>query len=235
MKIMSTSRLRVLDLINRFGVIANKQLFKFFDGEITSHAIYKILEFLEDEGFIGKSNIGRVYYSYIKPSAHTVVNQPMYNFNKVNQSELLHDLRVNDYLIDNYLRGLNSERYKSVSFFTEREIIDEYLIEQSDNLTDTNVTRQVDKLKRNLSDAVLVFTKHDDTFVKIAIEYEHTQKSKKMYEDILKRYNNQFMKGELSRVIYIVKGRRIQRKIEQVMNEQNYSFDIRFQNADEVF
>lgn len=235
LKIMSTNRVKVLDLINRFGVIANKQMFKYFEGEITYHSIYKILDYLEKENFIVKSNIGRVFYVYIRPNAAAVVSEPMYKFNRLNQTELLHDLRVNDYLINRYVEAKNDDRFKRVSFTTERELIDEYLIENENKITDTNYTRQIDKLKRHMADGILEVEYHDNRIVRTAIEYELTQKGKMMYEKIMNRYNNMIKSGQIDLVIYIVKGRRIQRKIEQVMSEQEYNFRIVFKDADEVF
>lgn len=235
MEIMSENKVKVLDLINRFGVIANKQLFKYFKGDITQHMMYKIISYLAKEGLISKSNIGRVYYVYIRPSATSIVSEPMYNFNRVNQTELLHDLRVNEYLIDQYLKFKDSEKIRSVSFKTEREMIDEYLIEESDEITDSNVTRKVNSLKRHTPDGIFTFVNLDGGVRRMAVEYELNQKNKTMYEKILKRYDNHIIKGDINSVTYIVKGRRIQRKIEEVMKENNYNFRINFLNADEVF
>lgn len=234
-QIFGETKLKILDLINRFGVIANKQLFSYFEGEITNHSIYKNLSELENMGYISKGNIGRIYYAYIRPSATTAVSEPMYKFNKLNQTELLHDLRVNYFLIERYKQAKESGKFKDVYFITERELIDEELIEREDKFTDTNYTRQIEKLKRHMPDGILVIEKFDGSFVRTAIEYELTQKAKMTYEKILNRYQNSFNKEELNQVIYIVKGRRIQRKIEQVMTEKNYQFNIRFVDADETF
>lgn len=234
-QIMGGNKLKVLDLINRFGVIANKQIFRYFDGEITPHAIYKILADLEGMGFIAKGNIGRIFYAYIRPSASSVVTEPMYRFNKLNLSELLHDLRVNYYLIERYKQAKESGKFRSVSFITERELIDEILIEREDKITDSNYTRQIDKLKRHLSDGILIVETFDGRVNRTAIEYELTQKAKGTYEKILRKYQLSSDRNDLDSVIYIVKGKRIQRKIEQVMSENNYSFNIRFYDADETF
>lgn len=234
-QIIGGNKVKILDLINRFGVIANQQLFKYFEGEITNHAIYKILSELEGMGYISKGNIGRIYYSYIRPSATAMVTEPMYNFNRLNQTELLHDLRVNNYLIRKYRQAKDSEKFRSVTFKTERELIDEELIENEDKITDSNYSRQIDKLKRHMSDGILIIEKFDGSISRTAIEYELTQKAKKTYETILRRYQKSFDRNDLSSVIYIVKGRRIKRKIEQVMSEQDYNFNIRFNDADETF
>jgi len=114
-------------------------------------------------------------------------------------------------------------------------LIDEYLVENEDRLTDSNYTRQVDKLKRHMSDGILVTEFFDGRAARTAVEYELTQKSKRIYEKILNRYQASFDRGEINLVIYIVKGRRIQRKIEQVMSEQDHHFNIRFYDADETF
>lgn len=234
-QIIGGNKVKILDLVNRFGVIANKQIFKYFEGEITNHAIYKILSELADSGYISKGNIGRVYYVYIRPSATAIVTEPMYKFNRLNQTELLHDLRVNYYLIERYKQAKDSEKFKDVRFQTERELIDEELIENEDKLTDSNYTRQIDKLKRHMPDGILIIERFDGKISRTAIEYELTQKAKNTYEKILRRYQLSFDRSELSAVIYIVKGRRIQRKIEQVMSEKNYDFNIRFYDADETF
>lgn len=234
MQIIGANKLKVLDLVNRFGVIANKQIFRYFDDEITKHSIYKILQDLENMGVVAKGNIGRIYYVYIRPSATPLVSEPMYKFNKLNQTELLHDLRVSYYIIEQYKRIKETNKYKNVSFITERELIDESLIEK-DELTDTNFTRTIEKLKRHMADGILITENFEGVLNKIAIEYELTQKAKPTYEKILKSYQSTYDQGDIRAVIYIVKGRRIQRKIEQVMTEQGYDFRIDFRDADDVF
>lgn len=234
-QIIGAKKLRVLDLVNRFGVIANKQIFDYFDGEITRHNIYKILQEFEKMGVISKGNIGRIFYVYIRPLATPIVSEPMYKFNKVNQIELLHDLRVSHYIIEQYKKQKNNDKYKRISFITERELIDNRLIEKEDELTDSNATRTIEKLKRHLSDGIIITENHEGGIYKLAIEYELTQKAKRTYEKVLRSYQLAYDHQDITAVLYIVKGRRIQRKIEQVRNEQNYNFRIVFRDADEVF
>ncbi|WP_020008059.1 hypothetical protein [Salinicoccus albus] len=230
-----TNKVKVLNLVNRFGVITNKQLFKYFEGEITNHTIYKILSELEGMRYISKGNIGRVYYVYIRPSADSVVSEPMYRFKQLNQNELLHDLRVNNYLIHQYKESQKDVLTLSVSFKTKRELIEEALVEREDEMTDSNYTRERNKLKQHMPDGILITENIDDSISRIAIEYELTKKAKTTYEKILSRYYNMIENGEIDFIIYIVKGSRIRPKIEQVMSEQDYHFRIIFKDEHEIF
>ena len=86
-----------------------------------------------------------------------------------------------------------------------------------------------------MADGILITENFEGVLNKIAIEYELTQKAKPTYEKILKSYQSTYDQGDIKAVIYIVKGRRIQRKIEQVMTEQGFDFRIDFRDADDVF
>lgn len=235
MQILGENKTNVLNVINRFGVISNKQLFSHFEGRMTDSLIYKILTWLEENDYIKKGNIGRIYYSYITPHAEPLVDKPMYNFRTVDKGEVIHDLRVNDFLIKQYKNAVSSGKYKYVDFTTERELTDEVLVENEGSFNSNNLTRNVEKIKRNIPDGMLNLETEDGRILKIAIEYELTQKSTRRYKEILGRYQNQFDRNEIATVTYIHKGNRVRHKIEQVMSENNYDFNITFRNADNIF
>ncbi|MFB9861620.1 hypothetical protein ACFFLE_11130, partial [Salinicoccus siamensis] len=235
MQIIGAQKTQVLDLINRFGVIGNKTLFAFFEGAISRHMLYKILRFLTKRGYIKKGNIGPLYYVYITPGATGLVSEPMHALRTLNQSELVHDLRVADYIIKQYLRLRTKDAVSQVGFTTERELIDDDLIEQVDATSDWKRSRNIDTVKRKVPDGYLHIKRVDGRKQALAIEYELTQKSKGKYEEILKRYARMYAHDELNGVVYIVAVPRIQRQIEAVRSSRGYTLPIKFHVADRVW
>ncbi|GAA3713230.1 hypothetical protein GCM10022378_00150 [Salinicoccus jeotgali] len=235
MLILGENKLKVLNLINRFGVIGYRQLFDYFEGQISQGAIYKILSDLHENELIKKGNVGRIFYCYITPNAEAIIDKPMYNFKTVNKTEVIHDLRVNDFILKQYKSAVATDKYKYVDFTTERELTDEQLIEREDSFKSNNLTRNVEKIKRNIPDGMLNLETQDGRLLRIAIEYEFTQKSTRRYKEILGRYQKQYDRNEIATVTYIYKGSRVRHKIEQVMSENNYNFNITFRNADNIF
>lgn len=145
-----------------------------------------------------------------------LVSEPMHALRTLNQSELVHDLRVADYIIKQYLQLKTKDAVSQVGFTTERELIDYDLIEQADATSDRKRSRNIDTVKRKVPDGYLHIERVDGRKQTLAIEYELTQKAKGKYEEILKRYARMYAQDELNGVVYIVGVPRIQWQIEAV-------------------
>jgi hypothetical protein len=186
---------KVLNIINRFGVITSTQLIEFLKGDISHVTVYNTKSKLLSLGFITEEKIGYQLILAIRPSGVEYLGSNLTAFTKINYGQLKHQLLMNDSILA--LKRLSEQKERDFHFLTERELRSEYL----DYNFSKNDRKNPTKLKQ-VADRIPDFVVLDGES-KIAHEVELTQKSSKRYQEKMARYRDEILNGRYKLVRYL--------------------------------
>ncbi|MFG6150610.1 replication-relaxation family protein [Halobacillus sp. B23F22_1] len=219
--ILSEKRKEVLETIDRFGVITNRQLEKFLS-YMGVNTIRRGRQQLKELGFIEEKSFGRRKVSTITKKGSEYVGQIMTGASS-SYSQLQHDLTVNE--IVHALVQQYKEKGHSVTFLTEREVIRKAFLSLSyEEIKKPNKLRH---LSKEVPDFLLNF--RDQSF---AFEVELNRKTHQRIEKKVQQYKQSVEENTYSRVFYICKDEGIRRHVESFA--KGVGVDIHFLMLHEV-
>lgn len=213
--VLTKKRKDVLVLIDRFGVITNRQLEKYLD-YMGVNTVRRGRKQLLDLGFIEERNFGRRKVCAVTKKGSEYVGNIMMGAGS-SYANLQHDLTVNEIvykLIEQY-----REKGWDVIFHTEREVLRELFLSLS-----YEEIRKPNKL-RHLSKEVPDFLLDLDGN-KYAFELELSRKTNKRIEKKIQQYKRSIEDGLYSRVFYICKDEAIKKHVD--LFAKGFNLDIRF-------
>lgn len=208
---------RVLEIINRFGVMNSTQLLEIFEGEISAPAIYATKKKLVKMDFINEEKLGLKLIIWIRPGGVKFLGSELTSFSKISYSRLGHQFIMNDCLIKTYKRYLQNEKVEKVEYVTEREIRTEY-IETHLSYKEKRDSNKLQEVYNLIPDFILKFTTND-TVYKVAYEIELTSKTKARYDRKFKQYQEQIRRGDFSKVFYICEHQSTIKLIESIASQ----------------
>ncbi|WP_173918956.1 replication-relaxation family protein [Halobacillus sp. Marseille-Q1614] len=219
--LLSEKRKEVLETIDRFGVITNRQLEKFLS-YMGVNTIRRGRQQLIELGFIEERSFGRRKVSGITKKGSEYVGQIMTGASS-SYSQLQHDLTVNE--IVHALMQQYKEKSHSVTFRTEREITRQAFLSLSyDEVKKPNKLRH---LSKEVPDFLLIFG--DKPF---AFEVELNRKTHQRIEKKIKQYKHSLEESTYAKVFYICKDEGIRNHVESFA--KGVGVDIQFLMLHEV-
>lgn len=201
MNLLGDKQERVLELINRFGVITSTQIIDFLKGEISHVTVYNTLKKMKSLGFISEEKIGYQLIVFIRPRGVDYLNSNLTAFTKINYSMLQHQITMNDCILA--FKKLSDKRNVEFKFISERELRSNYL-DQNFSKKDRRNTTLLKKVPDRIPDFVLM-----EGSLKIACEVELTIKSKRRYKEKFERYRDEILNNEYSMVRYLCSDEKI--------------------------
>lgn len=205
--ILSEKRKDVLVLIDRFGVITNRQLEKFLP-HMNFNTVRRARNQLKELGFIDEKSYGRRKVSTITKKGSEYVGNIMTGAGS-SYANLQHDLTANE-LVYTLVNQYKEKGYQ-VTFDTEREIMrDVYLTLSYEEIKKPNKLRH---LSKEVPDFLLKVNGQT-----IAFEVELNRKTNSRIEKKVRQYKKSIDEGAYSKVIYICRDEVIKKHVEIFAN-----------------
>jgi hypothetical protein len=213
-ELLSKKQRRVLEVIDRFGVLSMKQLAEYLEGEISSPTVYAFRKTGVNIGFIRYEKIGIHGMVSIAPRGSHYLDSKLPTITKVNYRELNHTLQMNNVLLV-YMKHARKNG-KEYSFTTERELRKAFL----DSLPSDD--RKKSKVLNQVPNRIPDFVWEEDG-LKMACEVELNSKSRSRYERKFELYKNALSDGIYTHIRYIFKNEEILNKVMSVAEQVNMS------------
>lgn len=195
MNLLAEKQERVLQVINRFGVITSSQLIEYFKGEISHVTVYNTKSKLVSLGFVAEEKIGYQLILFVRPSGVEYLGSNLTAFTKINYGQLKHQLMMNDCILA--LKNLAEQKERDFNFLTERELRSQYLDLNFSKAERKNPTK-LKQVADRIPDFVILEGEN-----KLAHEVELTQKSSKRYLEKMARYKDEILNGRYKLVRYL--------------------------------
>lgn len=202
---LSGKKFRVLEAIDRFGVITTAQLERYL-GDINASTIYRARKRGLSLGYVRERVYGMRKLVAITDSGAKFIGRNLKGVNLTN-NDMYHQLIGNQVL----LTFLDDYQDDNVGFQTERDIIKEEQISRS--ATELNKPNKIKNLWKEVPDIVITINGKV-----IAIEVEISRKTNKRIEQKLKKYKNQ---ERYDSVFYICGNEDIRRAVENINDNLN--------------
>ncbi|MDT9027513.1 hypothetical protein [Rossellomorea yichunensis] len=199
--VVSDKRMKVLRLIDRFGVIGVTQLETYSGMAIMT--IYRARKQLEELNFIENKSFGRQKVCVITKEGSDYVGSLKFG-GPSGFSSLQHDLTVAEILFIMKKRYL--EQGKDLDFKTERELTREYTL----TLANQNQPMRWDYMAKNVPDFSLFNEER-----RVAYEVELSSKTNARIIRKMKQYQELINSGHYTHVIYLCKDQTILKSIQQ--------------------
>ncbi|GGJ77634.1 replication-relaxation family protein [Virgibacillus salexigens] len=219
--ILSEKRKDVLVLIDRFGVITNRQLEKFLP-YMNFNTVRRARNQLKELGFIEEKAFGRRKVSTVTKKGSEYVGSIMTGAGS-SYANLQHDLTVNE-VVYTLVRQYKDKGYE-VKYQTEREIMREEFLSLS-----YEEIKKPNKL-RHLSKEVPDFSLEMNGQI-LAFEVELNRKTNNRIEKKVNQYKQSVEQGTYTRVFYICRDEGIKKHVD--LFAKGVNLDVSFLSLNEL-
>nr|WP_021038256.1 replication-relaxation family protein [Bacillaceae bacterium JMAK1]AGQ45423.1 Putative DNA relaxation protein [Bacillaceae bacterium JMAK1] len=219
--LLSEKRHKVIEYIDRFGVITSAQLERYLS-DLGVMTIYRARAQGEEMGFIERGSYGQQKVLSITKQGSEYVG----NIGRqagISYSTLQHSLTINEVIFKlMYELGYRDRGYE---FITERELREEIFDQLSyERSQQPNIMRT---LRNEIPDFLL--EKDGET---LAFEVELNRKTRKRLHQKLKLYKQSLEQGKYTHVFYITKDENLKKQIDK--EAQNLSLNLRLLTLNEL-
>lgn len=199
--VVSEKRMKVLQLVDRFGVIGVTQLEKY--SGMATMTIYRARQQLEELKLIENKSFGRQKICVITKEGSDYVGSLKFA-GPTGYSSLQHDLTVAEVLF--IMKNRYLEQGRDLDFKTERELTREYAF----TLANQNQPMRWDYMAKNVPDFSL-FNKER----RVAYEVELSSKTNARIIRKMEQYRDLINSGHYTDVIYLCRDATILKSIQQ--------------------
>lgn len=212
--ILTKKQRKVLETIDRFGVITNIQLEKILAKDVSRATIFRVRNKLEEMGFVEERQFGRRSVVSITKKGSEYIGE-INTGGGTSYANLQHDLTANETIYR--LTKMYTEKGQTVSFSTVRElkrsiVVDLSLSERKQANKLRYISEEIPDFQLNLSGKELAF------------EIELSRKTNHRIEKKVRQYQQSLSDGRYDAVFYICKDEGIKKHIEKIAAAKGVSF-----------
>ncbi|MBW7636356.1 hypothetical protein K1I48_23330 [Bacillus licheniformis] len=201
--VLSEKRRKVVEAIDRFGVITSVQLERYLK-DLGVMTIYRARAQGEELGFVETKAFGRRKVLCITKKGSNFIGR-IGSAASAGYSTLQHDLTVNDVIFS--LLERYAAQGKDFGFKTERELVQELLLSMS--VEQTRKPNALRHVAQEVPDFILVNSER-----RFAFEVELSRKTSARIQKKMNQYKKSLQNGLYDRVFYICKEDAIKKHIQ---------------------
>lgn len=212
----SNKRYKVIEAIDKFGVITSLQLEKYL-GNVSRTTIFRArqqainLGYVQERSYGGRSLIA-ITAKGAKFIGHNYKGESLLN------DDMYHRVISNEVLFT-FIDDYRSKGVEYLQYDTERDILRDMQLSLSFN--ELNKPNRVKNLIKEIPDIILYINDY-----KIAIEIELSPKTNYRLEKKLNRYKESLKNDKYSSVVYVCSNEYIKQSLEKVSNHLNVEINF---------
>lgn len=216
-EVLSKKRKELLQIIDKYGIVTREQIDQFM--KISYKFKVDSLKKLEALKFIKTYQLaqGHVHYITKRGSEYIGLNNRGYTSrdSDPNLAKLVHNLRINDCIIQEWQDKQGNDLVESMEIKSEREILSSLFREIDYGFRAEKRRAEKTRTMNRIPDFMIFFELSNGRKLSNAYEVELSHKNRTSLERKLKWYTDERAKGTIDNVTYYYEDEGIKRRVEE--------------------